>query len=655
MLGCSAGYDDSELALEGDPESAEDALRIAGTTTSPTSTTPWSRRPIAFPSIVYAGTASTFDAEQAAAQGTDVDHFPSILVGAKGSSSTRYAGVWHKASKVTDWYWDKRITESTAQAKWDARVAEGFELFDYSVFLEGTTQYYNTVWVKRGDQKPFASKRGLSSSELSAELTTRRAAGYRIKRLQEYKIGGTTRYIGLWTKDGITDVVTATGKSSSELLSLNTTYANQGYTISDISAFNNGSAIVYSGVWTKNPEVRTYAYDSSMDQTTFQGKYEKNLAKGLVLVDLNLFYDTSGAMRYAAIWHRTETSNTLEANFTLPPATVATIQGQIATYEGDATNVGPDGRFGFFVQDLVNGNWIGYNMNEPFYMASTSKFLIAAKVVDDNVASWQQVSLRASDWRGAINPPFCFNPPVCNTFNGTSFALNTFLTTMLKFSDSAATDRLWGLVDTNAPGSLQAYLRDDLGLQNVGEVTTICELDKRIQLPQDPCVRDVTCAAFENWRRNAGGPAPVVPTTAEQACLNKLSNASRADFNRYYATLANSITPVEYGRAIRALMSTALTTTERGRFLQVLDDLGNDDSYDVGRGVDYQEMGTKGGGKTGVDCQVGVMWDWAGAPGIHTSVTPRYGFAIFAEQFANGSYNARPVQRTVLDSVVKAL
>lgn len=661
-VGCSAAEEEPSLEPGEELSIKTEALRPAGPTLSATTTTPWTRRSMMFGQINYAQTASDFDARQNEIEAIHEDYFPSTLTGAKGSSSTRYAATWHKAEKVSGWIWDKRIADGDFGDRYDERGAAGYELYDYSVFLEGEDVFYNTVWVKRTDQAPHLSNRNAASTDIADLDTARRPLGYRLKRVQQYKVGANTRYLGLWTKDGLTDYHYALNKTATDFQDLHATHTANGYHLSDISAFYTGASVRYTGIWIKNSEIRSSAYDGAMTAAEFEEKYQTYLAKNVALVDLNIYYNSTNSLRYAAVWHRTEPNETLQANFTIPAATKTAIENQINVYENDAVNVGDDGRIGFFMQDLQTGRWIGYNMDEPFYMASTTKLLIAAAIIDYGESAWESTTLRASDWRGQANSPFCYDvvaPGLCNTFNGGAQTLDTFLINMLDNSDSASTDRLWGLLEANIPNSLEDYLDDHLGLHNVGEITTICELDKRIWANQDVCAFDVSCDTLENFDRGWVGAYPGTTTQTEQDCMNVLDNVAKdkALHDPYYATLANSITPVEYGRAFHALFDSELSAAEQERLLRVLDDGGGDSGFDLGRGTAYDEMGTKGGSKAHVEGQVGLMWDWNNGVGDYSDVTMRYSFAMYTKLYADDGYSPREDggMKPLLDMVIDAL
>lgn len=631
--------------FENTPELATQAseVRIAGDTVASNSISPWTGRPTVFSQTVAGLTAGSFNPAQEAVPARDVDYYPAVLASAKGSGDAIYSGVWHKDRSVTTWWWDRRIAEADFAGRWQARADEGYEFFDFDVHLEGSSTYYDGVWIKRSGQPGWASRRDMSSATLTQRMTEYRNSGYRPKHIKRY---GSDRYLGLWVNDGLTDFQFAVDRTMSSFDSVHSGHDSNGLVLTSVSAYNSGGSIRYSGVWVRNSEVRGDYYDIDMTASEFQAKNADYIAQNRVLVDLDMFYDASGTAKYAAVWHRTARANTLESTLSTTSTAANAVRTPIDDFEEDDTNVGSDGRFGLFVQNLETGAWVGYNMNEPFYMASTTKALIAAKIIDDEQSDWDPTTLRSQDWRGEDSRGF-----VLADFDGGTQTLDTFLTNMLSESDSASTDRLWGLIEAEEAGGLRSYLRDNLGLQNVGEITTICELDRRVDRATNPLNSNLSCDTFEG-RLRADGSYNV--STAEQTALALVDTTpGDTQFEPYYATLANSITPVEYGRALRDLaIGGELSATEHERFFR-LTDIATDDGYDADQGTLYDKVSTKSGGKHKAKAQVGVMYDWGGSSGDYSDIVPKFTFAVFAEAFSDSDHDPEPEMRDAVEAAIR--
>ena len=130
----------------------------------------------------------------------------------------------------------------------------------------------------------------------------------------------------------------------------------------------------------------------------------------------------------------------------------------------------------------------------------------------------------------------------------------------------------------------------------------------------------------------------VLPTLDERGhlrdCLDSLvDDRSVENHETYYTSLANTVTPAEFGRFWHRLaQGDLMDNADRAGFLATLDP-SNNLGFNQAQGIFYDQMGTKNGGKRRVVSQVGIMWDWAGAVGDYTNVTPRYAFALFTEDW----------------------
>jgi hypothetical protein len=340
-----------------------------------------------------------------------------------------------------------------------------------------------------------------------------------------------------------------------------------------------------------------------------------------------------------------------ESNLPVNTAERTAIEGIRSNLYASAVG-GSEARLGFFVQDLSNGDYIAHGADNPFYMASTTKVFIGAWIAKHrNLAS--TITLRPQDWRGELRGEPAFD---LADFNNSSFTYNRFLEAMLTVSDTAATDRLFGIA---TQATLKTDMRDSLGLQNVGEVTSICELDKRIvgSNSSNACVfTDVSCDSFEDELRGDGGYG-VTAGSNEAACLNGLIDVdSKSNYDAYYSTRANSITPSEYGHALKVLSGTTyFTNAQRAAFI---DALGGHDGYCSGGvgDVQYDSCATKGGTKNYSKSQVGIMFDFNGAVGDFTQITPRFTFAIFADNLAQKDTGpAEPFMRDIITQAVNFL
>jgi hypothetical protein len=186
------------------------------------------------------------------------------------------------------------------------------------------------------------------------------------------------------------------------------------------------------------------------------------------------------------------------------------------------------------------------------------------------------------------------------------------------------------------------YLVNDLGIRSIGEITSICDLDKRFVSLEVPCAETLPCNVFERWYRE---DESVGSNILEQMCLTNLaqwdslgSSAKNEHFRSYYATLANSISPAQMAQFYRRLLSFDLLQPEtRNKLIEIMDATGsglNNDNI-TGLGL-YNKLACKGGNKWRSQSWTAVTW-FEGDTESLSDATFNYNINVFIEQFPGGT------------------
>ena len=588
----------------------------------------WLREPVVYRQYLAGDTSAAYG--QAWQRWRDLGYFPGMLNVDRVDNATRYSGLWYRDDQVIDWASHRDQLEADYLNTWNQRVAEGFRLIDLDAHTVGVTTRYHSVWIKEQTPQSWRAHRRLSLAALTSTLADYDADGYRPLRINAYEFSGEIRYSAVWVRDGLHDFHAEGNLTSAQFSTLNSQYTADGYVPTDLAHFDVNGAHRIAAIWTRDPRVLEAVVRRELSASQLEEANETYSKSNLVMVDLNVGTGLLGGPVFSALWHRTEIRQLVQSN--RPTGGDGDILALGATVAEFSTN-GNDGRrgtMGFFIQDLQNGNYLTMNADEPFYLASTSKVLIGARVVSHpNINLNAQRVFNSTDWRGENTRGFTQQSV------GQPFPLQTYLSNMLINSDTASTDVFYGiLANQDGANGLNDWLRDVVGMQNVGEITDICQVDKRISAGEDTCVFNLSCDTFEAFSRGAGGPFWNA-TQAEQDCLNGLVNdRSVENHETYYTSLANTVTPAEYGRFWQKFADgNLMDNVDRAAFLATIDpstSLG----FNTFQGVSYDQFATKNGGKRRVASQVGIMWDWAGAPGDYTNVVPRYAFSMFTEDWS---------------------
>lgn len=608
---------------------------------------PWAENPVVF-SQELAG-ASDGDYSAAWAQWRDLGYHPAGLSAVeKAGSPVLYSGLWQKNPRIVDWHSHRKLTDAQYAELWDASVAAGFRVLDLDAHVVGNVPYFDVIFVKEQPKKNFYSHRSLTLADLDQKVAAYKPQGYRPIKLNAYTVGSQLRYAAVWVADGKLDFQLKRDLSSAQYASWWTTFKNQGYHPVDIAAYTKGGQLRFAGIWLRDASYKSFVSLRDMTASSITSESIAQKKANYVMVDLDAYY-SGGALRFSAIWLRTQQRNVLRGNVPVGVPQLSSLSAKLAEY----TTPGSDGRsgsVGFYIEDLINGNWIAFNPHEPFYLASAAKVLIGSTLISlPQPALGAQYTLSAQNWRGEDDRGFD------ESDIGKQFPVSKYLANMIDFSDSASTDKLFGLTLAHGgPLAVNSFARTKAGMVNVGEVTTICQVDKRVQRSADTCIDAVPCHSFETWYRDGGNTA--YATAGDLACFDDLEDSPMSTeerYDRYYHTLANSVTPAEQGRFFRGLANHQLLTVFDEAAL--LSELDKNNSYNNFSGVYYDAWGGKGGDKRKVKSWLGVGWEWDQGVGDYSSVTYQFSVSMFTESWNVDDATADALASGVIDDAIEAV
>ncbi len=566
---------------------------------------------------------------------------PVVLSGEATSDGLRWNGVWHRDPSIVAWTSRRGLTHDAYSALWTDLAADGWRVLDLDPYVVDGAVRWNGIWVKDRVRKGWASYRGLTEAGLRDRIASQAALGRRPLKINGYRIGGATRYAVVFVADGLA-FQAELGLTSSEYGAAWSRYRQQGYRPADIAAFDGGDGLRFAGVWVQDPAVEAWTSLRNMTTSTYTAQQRDLALQGYIQVDADLYRANggSGGTRHAGVWVRHAPRDVLHSSRPTTGTAADALRARIASYGGT---------LGVYVEDLQTGHWVGVNHHEPFYMASTTKVHVATAILQEVDAGALALSdpwtFQSTDYRQASDP-------LNRDKIGESFTVDRYLRWMINNSSTGATDKLVGwLGERGVNDALRADARVD-----VGEITSICTLDKRIASRWNGCVHDVPCHIFEPYWRDGES------NRTWNSCLSGTKSHTTAEWDRgydaYYATLANSATPAAFGRYWRDLIEgDVLEAPTRDRLLEILAATGKgsvDDAV-VGQGY-YDRMGGKHGGKRRSRSWVGIAWDDAPSGRIG-EITPRYAVALFAEDWddAGDGQQARDAIRDTLRDALDLL
>ncbi len=603
----------------------DDAAPALGSVTQPLTTNVNTRldalpSPVAMHAVVVGVDGTTYANEWSRL--TALNYKPVSLTGAVlPDGSTRFSSVFHKEAAENDFVSNRGLTEADYSAKNLDLKNQGFRPVDVVGRSTSSGMRYDAVWVR--SSATAVSSINLSLTQLTQQNQILQVYGITPVRLHGYRnASGTTVYSGVWVQNSA-DFRLILDQNGTNYGTQFDQVTGAGYRCIDIAVYPVGNEVRYTGIFVKDATITSAFAVRGMTQAAFETRRQQHANENYVLVDAE-YYSTSTTSlvpRYAGVWIRRSNTSVL-SNRNLDDASApAAARTAIASLR--TQSAGFPGSLGYVIEDLSNGNWLGFRINEPFYMASVSKVMIAAAVLN-------QVESGALTYTQTVNYT---NQDILDTGDLPNAAGNSTLATslnlMLDQSSTNATDRLVNLV---TPQVVNRYLEDS-GIVDVGEVTSICELDRRIMAAQNACVWTVPCWEFERWLRNRTVPT----TTASANCLTPLTRNNATDYAAYYSTLANSATPLQFARLWRRLLhANIVTSVSSGRILGALaiSNSGTESAGLVGPTY-FTGLADKSGGKFGVEAYVGVGFNG----GLPTG-TAQYAISVFTEGWAPGSTEA---------------
>ncbi len=605
----------------------------------------WDAEPVVFGQEV--GAVSDASYASAWSRYKDLGYAPVGLGGVeKSGAPTLWSGLWHKDSSIANWTSKRGMTAAEYQSTWNTLIGQGFRVLDLDAHVVSGVARYNAIWIQEvGGSKPFFSHRVLTLAQLDAKVNEYAALGFRPIKVNGYRVGSQTLYAAVWVDDNETDAALKRDLTSDQYAAWWTFYKNQGYRPVDIAAYATSSGLRYAGIWVR--EANVDAWISVRDRNTANMLSELLTQKkaNYLMTDFDAYY-VGNELRFSGVWVRRTARNVLTSNVALSGSAITQLQAKIASYVA----LGGDNRkgsLGFYIEDLSNGNYIAYNPHEPFYLASAAKTFIASKVVSSpELPLGNLYTLATSDWRGETTRGFT------KSDIGDTFPVSEYLDNMIDGSDSASTDKLSGLIASIDDAlAVNAHLDDDASMLNVGEITTICQVDKRIQGNADSCVHSVPCHSFESWFR-AGDLS--YSSAADIACFQKVNASGISTDRRYdlfYHSLANSVTPAEVGRFFRALGEHELHTAfDEGDLVRELD---KNNSFQPPANGAFERWGGKDGGKYKVKTWIGLAFDFDFDTGDYSSLTHQFSVAVFTEDWTADDATGDALATAIVGDVIQ--
>lgn len=303
---------------------------------------------------------------------------PLRVSGSETSGSGRYAVIFEKSTKTTNWSMSTGMTSSSFISTNTSLQASGFRVIWLDGFEVAGTAYYNAIWEHNGGAAQRIRIGDLLTTFNSANSTNAND-GYPLTDVCAFSINGITYYAGVWTAGILApDIEVRYNLTGSAYQTAFNTLGAQGYTVSRVSGAENGGQARYTAVWRRTSPGEGWTIHG-MSASGFEAENINARMVGYRLVQVDAF-NIGTATYYNAFWVR---------NGGFSTSRLAAIQSDVSDYmtthnlPGLSLAISREGRLvyvrGFGYADTSTGEQA--HALHRWRIASTSKTICAVSAL----------------------------------------------------------------------------------------------------------------------------------------------------------------------------------------------------------------------------------------------------------------------------------
>jgi len=262
------------------------------------------------------------------------------------------------------------------------------------------------------------------------------------------------------------------------------------------------------------------------------------------------------------------------------------------------------GELGVYVKRLRDGSEVSYRGERRWYLASTTKVLVAIALLQQVEAGKHSLSesltLKASDYvdgSGDVN----WSDP------GTSFSLRDLLEKMLTRSDSTAADMLIRLMGTD---KLNRQIKESISTNGFSSITTLLQVRTDAYGEVHPKARELTNLDFIKLKKTNSADARWEALLARlDAPGSELKSHSLTEaFERYYRHGLNSASLEAFGAVLEKLVQGELLSSIHTELILELMEKMTTGETRIKAGLPREaRFSQKTGTQLGRICNVGVI------------------------------------------------
>jgi Bacterial tandem repeat domain 1 len=147
----------------------------------------------------------------------------------------------------------------------------------------------------------FQARHNLTGTQYQTEFDRLAGQGYRLVDVSGYQDGGAVRYTGIWDQAPGPAWAARHGVTGAQYQAAFDELGAQGFRPVRINGFSDGNQARFAAIW--EPATAPWAARHGMTGAEYQAEFERMGAQGFRLVDVSSYRD-GGPARFAAIWEQ---------------------------------------------------------------------------------------------------------------------------------------------------------------------------------------------------------------------------------------------------------------------------------------------------------------------------------------------------------------
>ncbi|MEM8546989.1 MAG: serine hydrolase, partial [Pseudomonadota bacterium] len=562
-------------------------------------------------------------------------------VSVQSPANSRYNVVWHKDMNIERYAIHTNMSRKSYEERRDEYKRKSMRRSFVTAYSQDGKLRYNGIWVKETKERKRRVHSKLTEKELKKKLKSYARSGYSPVDILPWRHKKEVFYSAVWIKDG-RDSASIVNVSESDWGKFHQQKRQQGYSLRDIGMLgaSKASGIRYSGVWVKDQATRTHFRKMGLTSAEVASVLAQKVEENYRVSDLDSVY-VGDEIRFSVLLHRQGRQNRLMSNFDIPEDMEDVLLMSLEEYRLPGRNE-RSGRIGFYIENYETGKFVAYNPDQPFFMSSTRKVILAASALQNGFkpSTKRSIDLSIENYRFDARDPGQSRaeieyPMIDRRRMSSKFAPSQLLAAMLVASDNTAADYFY----ENWAGmrELRTTL-EALDTRNFGEMISKCEQDRRslMVIPGNRDLQDIRCHALREWVKSPNERVRWANADErgilEEASTRRNESVWRAHINKHY----NAITPRTFSRFFKAMAEgELLKRRQRG---ELLSHMGTSSNFSA-RLFDprlFDAHAAKNGRTYRNKTWVVFTWDWRRRNGAYSHIAPKHSFVFLTE---NHSHN----------------